>query len=465
MKNFILAKLLNLVHVTFIAIDRVIELKLFKPVAISIITIFFITKGSILLYSNLSDSFIDFQKDKAKKLKYINIKFDEKNLKFDLSQDQIFNYKVKAGDTILKILIDLGANENEIFSLLSEMKKIYDPRSIVKGDELRIVYDLSLNLDQEQSSNIQKSISLKSLSIELSSDEKIRVKKTSNGSYKAQKIKIDLIKSIERYYGTINNGLYIDGVNLGISSNVMMNMINLYGYDIDFQRDIRAGDKFEIIVETFYDNDGKKIRDGNIIFASIFVRNSEINMFAHRYRDRIEYFNAKGNSIKKSLLKTPINGARVSSNFGMRRHPILGYSRMHKGIDFAARSGTPILAAGSGIITFRGRNGGYGNYIRIKHNSEYSTSYAHASRFNPRFKNGSRVKQGDVIAYVGTTGRSTGPHLHFEVIKNGLHINPSKVKASSGIMLKGKDYKEFVENRDKIEMLRKNIPNSIYISE
>jgi len=147
----------------------------------------------------------------------------------------------------------------------------------------------------------------------------------------------------------------------------------------------------------------------------------------------------------------------------MRKHPILGYSRMHKGIDFAARRGTPILAAGDGIITYRGRKGGYGNYVAIKHNSQYSTSYAHASRFNSKFRRGSRVKQGDVIAYVGTTGRSTGPHLHFEVLKRGKHINPSKVKASSGIMLKGNDYKKFVKSRDKIQYLRKNIPNKIHI--
>ncbi len=462
MKKTILKNILNLIQKLFIIIDSIIELRFFKPAALSIIIIFITINGFSFIQSTLNNS-NSSKYNRDQNLKRINVKIDEEDIKFDLSENQTTSYIIKPGDTILKVLLDLGAKENDIFSLLSAMKKIYDPRSIAQGNKLDIVYSLSLNVNKDNNKNLEQEISLKSLSIPLSEEEKVVITKVSDGSFKSNKVKINLVKSIERYYGTINSGLYLDGIALGLSSNAVMNMINLYSYDIDFQRDIRVGDRFEVIIEAFYSEDGKKIKDGNIIFSSISVSNRTIDMFMHKYRDQIEYFNEKGNSIKKSLLRTPINGARVSSRFGMRKHPILGYSRMHKGIDFAARRGTPILAAGDGIITYRGRKGGYGNYVAIKHNSQYSTSYAHASRFNSKFRRGSRVKQGDVIAYVGTTGRSTGPHLHFEVLKRGKHINPSKVKASSGIMLKGNDYKKFVKSRDKIQYLRKNIPNKIHI--
>jgi len=259
--------------------------------------------------------------------------------------------------------------------------------------------------------------------------------------------------------GTIKNGLFVDGVESGISQNAMMNMINLYGYDIDFQRDIHSGDKFEMLVESFYHESGKKVRDGNVLYSSLALQNRTIEIYMHKIDDKIEYFDAKGSSIKKSLLRTPINGARVSSGFGMRRHPILGYSKMHKGVDFAAPSGTPILAAGNGTISFMGRKGGYGNYVLIRHNNDYSTAYGHASRFNRKLKNGAKVKQGDVIAYVGTTGRSTGPHLHFELLYRGAQVNPAKVKATSGIRLVGKELVRFENSKSEIDKYRKNTPN------
>jgi murein DD-endopeptidase MepM/ murein hydrolase activator NlpD len=181
----------------------------------------------------------------------------------------------------------------------------------------------------------------------------------------------------------------------------------------------------------------------------------------HKVGNVIEYFDKKGQSIRKSLLRTPVNGARISSGFGLRRHPVLGYSKMHKGTDFAAPSGTPILAAGNGTIVYRGRKGSYGNYVQIKHNAEYSTAYAHASKFNNRFRLGSKVKQGDVVAYIGTTGRSTGPHLHFEVLRSGKQINPAKVKATSGLTLRGKELESFKRSKGEIESHRRNLPNNV----
>ncbi len=462
MKKNLLKTLLKIFGKAFTLIDNVIEFKFFKPISLSIIIIFVFFKSLSLLQYFLNNSSKEVYNN-VNNLQTVTIHFDQDKQNFNFLEEESIVHVIKQGDTILKVLLDNGFKENEIFSMLSAMKEVFDPRLIVEGNELKILYSLGINYDRKSGKDIKKDVTILKLIINLSEDEKILVSRQKDDSYKAQKEKIELVKSIERYYGAINSGLYLDGVALGLSSTAVMNMINLYSYDIDFQRDIRVGDEFEVIIEALYTKDGKKVRDGDIIFTSISVSNRTLNMYMHEYKGRTEYFNEKGNSIKKSLLKTPINGARVSSRFGMRKHPILGYSRLHKGIDFAARSGTPILAAGDGIITFRGRNGGYGNYIKIRHNAQYSTSYAHASRFNKRFRLGSRVKQGDVISYVGTTGRSTGPHLHFEVIKNGNHINPSSVKSSSGIMLKGSDYKEFVKVRDRIENLRKNIPNKIHI--
>jgi murein DD-endopeptidase MepM/ murein hydrolase activator NlpD len=241
-------------------------------------------------------------------------------------------------------------------------------------------------------------------------------------------------------------------------------MINLYGYELDFQRDLHGGDRFEMLVESFYSEDGKKLRDGNVLFSSLMLKNRTIEIYMHKINNKVEYFDAKGNSVRKSLLRTPINGARVSSGFGMRRHPILGYSKMHKGTDFAAITGTPILAAGNGLVVFAGKKGGYGNYIEIKHNKEYSTAYAHANNFSKKIKKGIKVQQGEVIAYVGSTGRSTGPHLHFELIHKGQQINPSSVKSMSGIRLAGKELLKFNKRKQEIDIYRQKMPNQFNIS-
>jgi murein DD-endopeptidase MepM/ murein hydrolase activator NlpD len=240
----------------------------------------------------------------------------------------------------------------------------------------------------------------------------------------------------------------------------MLNMINLYSFDVDFQRDIRGGDKFEVLFESFYDEKGNRVKDGDVLFASLNLEKKRtLDMYLNKSSGKNEYFDAKGNSVRKSLLKTPINGARISSGFGARRHPILGYTKMHKGIDFAAPMGTPIFAAGSGTITHYGLRGGYGNFVQIRHNAEYSTGYGHASRFVKKLRLGSKIKQGETIAYVGSTGRSTGPHLHYEIIFKGKPVNPANVKSTSGLRLAGKDLKRFLESKVQIDSYLQNIPN------
>lgn len=442
-------------------INRIIENDKFKPISISIVICYVFFHGYNFI-SVILDDYHD--RKKFSDPKPITINISNPDLKFNFQEDQTFEYKFKKGDTLLKILLNLGVSENDSFSILKEIKKIYSARSISEGTKIIINYKAIFKSESSEiidSKGLNKIILVNSISLKTSIDEKIEITRNIDNSYSSKEIKIKLNRSISRYYGSLKTSFFVDGVKAGISPNSMMNMIKLYSYDVDFQRDIKKGDKFEMLVESFYDQNNKKVKDGDVLFSSLMLKNQKIDFYLHRINGKVEYFDEKGNSIRKSLLKTPINGARVSSGFGFRKHPILGYSKLHKGVDFAASTGTPILAAGSGKIVYYSRYGGYGNYVKIKHNSEYSTAYAHASRFVKKLRVGSSVKQGDVIAYVGTTGRSTGPHLHFEVIYKGKAINPSKVKATSGLRLTGRELTNFKITKSNIDNFRKNIPNLI----
>ena len=250
----------------------------------------------------------------------------------------------------------------------------------------------------------------------------------------------------------IKNNLYSSAIESGVEPNIIVEFARIFGFEVDFQRDIRKGDWFEILYEKFED-DNKKVRDtGKIIYASMYVNGEEINLYNFKYKNDEEYYDIKGKSITKSLMKTPINGARLSSSFGMRKHPILGYNKMHRGTDFAAPSGTPIMASGSGTVTRARWCGGGGNCVKIKHNSTYETIYAHMKAFAKGIKEGKKVKQGQIIGYVGSTGLSTGPHLHYEVIVNGKKVNSQKLKLPSGKILKGEERKQFELDRIKIDL-------------
>jgi len=250
----------------------------------------------------------------------------------------------------------------------------------------------------------------------------------------------------------IKNNLYSSAIDAGVEPNIIIEFARVYGFEVDFQRDIRKGDWFEILYEKFVD-DNNKVRDtGKIIYASMYVNGEELNLYNFKYQNDEEYYDIKGKSITKSLMKTPINGARLSSSFGMRKHPILGYNRMHKGTDFAAPSGTPIMASGSGTIIRARWCGGGGNCVKIKHNSTYETIYAHMKAFAKGIKEGKKVKQGQIIGYVGSTGMSTGPHLHYEVVVNGKKVNSQRLKLPSGKILKGKAREKFELERIKIDL-------------
>jgi murein DD-endopeptidase MepM/ murein hydrolase activator NlpD len=251
---------------------------------------------------------------------------------------------------------------------------------------------------------------------------------------------------------TIKNNLYSSAVEAGIEPNIIVEFANIFGFEVDFQRDIRTGDTFEIYYEQYIDDNNVVRNTGKIIYASMFVNNKELSLYNFVYNNKEGYYDVDGKSVIKTLMKTPINGARLSSSFGMRKHPILGYNKLHQGTDFAARTGTPIMASGSGIILRSQKYKGYGNYVSIRHNSTYVTAYGHMSKFGKGIRKGVRVNQGRIIGYVGSTGMSTGPHLHYEVLKNGKRINSQKLKLPSGKILNNKARNKFEVDRIKIDV-------------
>ena len=257
--------------------------------------------------------------------------------------------------------------------------------------------------------------------------------------------------------GEIKNNLYSSAIEAGIEPNIIVEFARVFGFEVDFQRDIRKGDWYEILYEKFLDDNNIVKDTGKIIYASMFVNGEEINLYSYKDGKEIGFYDIKGKSIVKSLMKTPINGARLSSSYGMRKHPILGYNKMHRGTDFAAPSGTPIMASGAGKITRARWCGGGGNCVKIKHNSTYETVYAHMKNFAKGVKEGKRVRQGQIIGYVGSTGLSTGPHLHYEVIVNGKKVNSQKLKLPSGKILKGESREKFELERIKIDLKLSNL--------
>jgi murein DD-endopeptidase MepM/ murein hydrolase activator NlpD len=440
-------------------IDKVLEHNYFRVTSISIIASFIILSS----ISHLKNSFLEtstVEKPRSIKINILNFKH-----KLDQIEDQTLEHLVRPGETLSEILFDLGSNEFDVNSILNSTKKIFDPRNIYQGQKLKIYYKTIINYeDNDPSKNlVRKSIISK---VSLSPDPEIDmiVTRQKDGSYTSLKEKKILTKQVVKYSGEISNSLFVDGVEAGISPRVMIEMINLYGFVVDFQRDIRKGDKFEVLYEDYYDEEGEKVKSGSILFSELKLktRSKDMRSYLYKYKNRPEYFTKNGSSIKRSLLVTPVNGARISSRFGMRRHPISGFRKKHKGLDFAAPRGTPIFSAGNGTISKKGYNKFNGNYIFINHNNNYTTVYIHMSRFARGMRKNKRVSQGQTIGYVGATGMAKGAHLHYEVKKNGVSINPAKFKGTANVVLKGKSLRGFKERKSTIDQLRSRTqPNII----
>ena len=354
-------------------------------------------------------------------------------------------YTIKKNDSVEKILNQFNIRNEEVkeISLKLKQKKL---TNIYSGRELKLIYK---KLENQTNSVV-------SLLFPINNTSSIEVRKSKNKFIVKENI-LQLYKKEVVIKSVIKNNLYSSAVQSGIEPNIIIEFARIFGFEVDFQRDIRKGDWFELLYEKFED-ENEKVRDtGKIIYASMFVNGEEINLYHFKDKNSDDFFNIKGQSITKSLMKTPINGARLSSSFGMRKHPILGYNKMHRGTDFAAPSGTPIMASGSGTITRARWCGGGGNCVKIRHNSTYETIYAHMKSFAKGIKEGRKVKQGQIIGYVGSTGMSTGPHLHYEVVVNGKKDNSQKLKLPSGKILKGKEREIFELERIKIDLKLSNL--------
>jgi len=350
------------------------------------------------------------------------------------------NYTIKNNDTVEKILKKYNV-KNEDIKIISSQLKQKKLANIYSGRKLSLIIKKLENGSNTVVNFIYPISNTSSVEIR-KSQETFLIKENILELYKKEVV----IKNV------IKNNLYSSAVESGVEPNIIVEFARIFGFEVDFQRDIRKGDWFEILYEKFED-DNNKVRDtGRIIYASMYVNGEEINLYNFKYNNIEEYYDIKGKSITKSLMKTPINGARLSSSFGMRKHPILGYNKMHRGTDFAARSGTPIMASGSGTVTRARWCGGGGNCVKIKHNSTYETIYAHMKAFAKGIKEGRKVKQGQIIGYVGSTGLSTGPHLHYEVIVSGKKVNSQKLKLPSGKTLKGEERKKFEIDRIKVDL-------------
>ena len=351
-----------------------------------------------------------------------------------------YKYIIQDNDNIEKILNKFNVDKNEIKIAVNELYKS-KLTNIYSGRELNII----LKKKTENLNSIVKIL------YPISNTLSIEIRKSQN-TFVIKKNILQLNKKETLVSSTIVNNLYSSAIKSNIEPNIIIEFARIYGFEIDFQRDIRKDDVFEIYYEKFVDGNNVVKDTGKIIYASMNVNNREINLYKFKYNDEEGYYDINGKSIVKSLMKTPINGARLSSPFGMRKHPILGYNKKHLGTDFAAPSGTPIMASGSGTIIRSRWCGGGGNCIKIKHNSTYQTIYAHLKSFAKGIKEGRKVKQGQIIGYVGSTGMSTGPHLHYEVIVNGKKVNSQKLKLPSGKILKGDERKEFEIERIKIDL-------------
>ena len=354
------------------------------------------------------------------------------------------NYEIKRGDTIQKILKKFEVQNNEIQNIINQYKKYGNPNQLLAGNEIDIIIEKSLSTNKNTIVKFSVPIT-KSTTIAITKDEDNKI--TSN------KIITKLYKKKVLSENIIKKNLYSSAMEVNINPDTIIEFARIFGFEIDFQRDIRKHDYFKIFYEKYFDENGEFIKSGSILYTHMNVNGREITLYKFGNDKSYGYFDINGKSVEKALMKTPINGARLSSSFGMRKHPISGFNKMHQGTDFAAPMGTPIMASGSGTITRAKWCGGGGNCIKIKHNSTYETIYAHMKSFGKGMKVGKKVRQGQIIGYVGSTGISTGPHLHYEVIINKKKVNSQKLKLPSGKVLKDEERKQFEIHRIKTDVL------------
>lgn len=358
------------------------------------------------------------------------------------SYSKTLEIKAEKGDTLIGLLTDAGVPSDEAHNSFDSIRRVFNPRRLDVGNVITV----------KLGKNDDGSLIVSNLSLPVSAISTIELSRTADDDFKVKKVDEPLVKRLARSGGAINNSIYQTGVNAGIPASMLNEIITAYSYDVDFQRDVKKGGSIDVLFERMETKNGIVASSGNFVFSELTLGGRTMKIF--RYVDKngnADFYNEKGESVRKALLRTPISGARITSTFGMREHPISGYTKMHKGVDFGAPIGTPIYAAGDGIVETAAVKNGYGNYLRIKHNNRYSSAYAHLSRFASGVSPGKRVKQGQIVAYVGMTGATTGPHLHYEILANNEQVNPANVKFKTGNVLQGKELANFRNNMSKIE--------------
>jgi len=404
--------------------------------------------AALIIVTIISTTFYNYNK----KIIYNNYKNTINNVYFKKTISHLFenlepkfkkiDHKISNGETFDNILKQYSINEKEISNLKKKLSKKININQLKTNQQIRLIIDQKNNL-------------VKEFIFKISNTEKIYLSRDLETNDFNQKILItSLNKTILYKENIILESLYKSAVKQKIPPNIIVEFARVYGFQVDFQRDIKKRDSFQVMYEVFVDDNEKIVETGNILFANLILSGENNSLYYFDKEGSEGHYDKNGKSIKKALMKTPINGARLSSPFGMRKHPIDGFNKMHRGTDFAAPMGTPIMASGDGVIKKAGWCGGGGNCVVIRHNSTYQTVYAHMSKFAKGIRSGIRVKQAQVIGYVGSTGKSTGPHLHYEVIVNGEKINSQTLKLPSGKILKGNDRKIFETKKIKLDVLK-----------
>jgi len=425
-------------------LNKIIKNNSYLILLISILFFTILVTNFYTIYKKNNEAKLLDTLDNLYLIKSINYIFENLNPRFTN-----IKFKIDKGDTFEKILNQLSLPLTEKELVINKLSKFKFINNLYRGQKISFKIDNSGN---------KRVINI---SIEESKTKLLVFDRLTNlDKFEYKELNKKLNKLIVYKESVISNSLYESATNIGIQPNVIIDFARIYGFQVDFQRDIWKNDSFQIIYETFLDSNEKVLETGNILYANLILQGKENSLYIFKTKDGYDHFDNGGKSIKKSLMKTPINGARLSSNFGLRKHPILGYTKMHQGTDFAAPEGTPIMASGNGKIIRARWCGGGGNCIKIKHNSTYSTVYAHLKKFARGIEEGKRVRQGQIIGYVGSTGMSTGPHLHYEVLINGKKVNSQKLKLPSGKILKGKERKTFEVNKIKLNVLKSELISS-----
>ncbi len=406
--------------------------------------------------------------------------------------------KMESGDTLVATLTDAGVSNDDANAAVVALEKVYNARSLRAGQSFDLTFQTPAQLPKptrvkpaghvaqitytppagadDSDSNMAEDVEaaaptsagkLLSVSFSPSAEHQVTIARATDGSFTAHDDVQQLLVKYHHAGATIDSSLYLAAMQAGIPAEVVVQMIHMFSYEVDFQRDLRPGNSFEVLYSYYYTPDGQAAKQGDIEYAAMKIGGKTIALYRYDPNgpDGPDYFDSNGQSAKSMLMKTPVDGARITSGFGMRFHPILGYTRMHKGIDFAVPTGTPVMAAGGGVIKQEGWSNGYGNFMLIDHQNGYATAYGHLSRFSPGTHIGGHVHQGQVVAYSGMTGMATGPHLHYEIRINGNQVNPATVKVATGRQLFGHDLVAFKDARAHIDQELASMPKESKVAE